>query len=31
MALGILVGALTVGTAFPHLLAWAAAGVPGAR
>lgn len=27
-ALGILVGALTVGTAFPHLLAWAAAGTP---
>jgi len=27
-ALGIMVGALTVGSAFPHLLAWAAAGVP---
>jgi MFS family permease len=27
-ALGIVVGALTVGSAFPHLLAWAAAAVP---
>jgi MFS family permease len=27
-ALGIVVGALTVGSAFPHLLAWAAADVP---
>jgi len=27
-ALGVVVGALTVGSAFPHLLAWAAAGVP---
>jgi MFS family permease len=27
-ALGIVVGALTTGSAFPHLLAWAAAGVP---
>jgi len=27
-ALGVVVGALTIGTAFPHLLAWAAAGVP---
>jgi MFS family permease len=27
-ALGIMVGALTVGTAFPHLLAWIAADVP---
>ena len=27
-ALGIVVGALTIGAAFPHLLAWAAAGVP---
>ena len=27
-ALGIVVGALTIGSAFPHLLAWAAAGVP---
>lgn len=26
-ALGVVVGALTVGSAFPHLLAWAAAGV----
>ena len=28
MALGIVVGALTLGSAFPHLLAWAAADVP---
>jgi MFS family permease len=27
-ALGIVVGALTIGSAFPHLLAWAAADVP---
>ena len=27
-ALGVVVGALTTGSAFPHLLAWAAAGVP---
>lgn len=27
-ALGIVVGALTLGSAFPHLLAWLAAGVP---
>ena len=27
-ALGIVVGALTIGSAFPHFLAWAAAGVP---
>ena len=27
-ALGIVVGALTVGSAFPHLLAWGAQGVP---
>ncbi len=27
-ALGVLVGALTIGSAFPHLLAWAAADVP---
>ena len=27
-ALGVLVGALTMGSAFPHLLAWAAAGLP---
>ncbi len=27
-ALGIVVGALTIGSAFPHLLAWGAAGVP---
>ncbi len=27
-ALGVVVGALTTGTAFPHLLAWAAADVP---
>ena len=27
-ALGVVVGALTIGSAFPHLLAWAAAGVP---
>lgn len=27
-ALGIVVGALTVGSAFPHLLAWGAPGVP---
>jgi MFS family permease len=27
-ALGIVVGALTIGSAFPHLLAWAAAAVP---
>jgi MFS family permease len=27
-ALGVVVGALTVGSAFPHLLAWAAADVP---
>jgi MFS family permease len=27
-ALGVLVGALTLGSAFPHLLAWAAADVP---
>jgi MFS family permease len=27
-ALGLVVGALTIGSAFPHLLAWAAAGVP---
>jgi MFS family permease len=26
-ALGVVVGALTVGSAFPHLLAWAAAGI----
>ena len=26
-ALGLMVGALTIGSAFPHLLAWAAAGV----
>lgn len=28
MALGVLVGALTIGSAFPHLLAWGAAAVP---
>jgi MFS family permease len=28
MALGVVVGALTVGSAFPHLLVWAAADVP---
>src|SRR5207302_6125091 len=27
-ALGILVGAVTIGSAFPHLLAWLAAGAP---
>ena len=27
-ALGVLVGALTIGSAFPHLLVWAAASVP---
>jgi MFS family permease len=27
-ALGVVVGALTIGSAFPHLLAWAAADVP---
>ncbi len=27
-ALGIVVGALTIGSAFPHLMAWAAAAVP---
>lgn len=27
-ALGIVVGALTIGSAFPHLLVWAAAGTP---
>ena len=27
-ALGVVVGALTLGSAFPHLLAWLAAGVP---
>lgn len=27
-ALGVVVGALTIGSAFPHLLAWGAAGVP---
>jgi MFS family permease len=30
-ALGIVVGALTLGSAFPHLLAWAAADVPWRR
>ena len=28
MALGVVVGALTIGSAFPHLLAWGATGVP---
>jgi MFS family permease len=27
-ALGVLIGALTVGSAFPHLLAWASAAIP---
>jgi MFS family permease len=27
-ALGVVVGALTIGSAFPHLLAWGASGVP---